>query len=659
MKNKELKLIANTIRGLSVDAIQKANSGHPGLPLGMADVASVLFSKYLRFNSKDVDWMGRDRFILSGGHGSMLLYSLLHLYGYNLSIEDIKQFRQWGSKTPGHPEYGHTPGVETTTGPLGQGFANAVGMAIGQAHLSSCFKKKYQSLFDNFTYVFLGDGDLEEGISHEVASLAGHLKLNKLIVFYDSNDITIDGELTLSSSDKVKKRFKAYGWNVLKIDGHDYKSIDNGIKEAISCTDRPTILITKTVIGYGSPNRAGTSSVHGSPLGEDELLLTKKSLGISEEKFFVPKEVYQLTKITAKRNEDYYANWKSKFEEFSQTKGYKKYKKLIQKEFDYSLLDLENYDFPKNTATRSASSAVIEKIFDEIPFLIGGSADLTPSNNTKAKSAEAFSADNRGGRYIHYGIREHGMAGIMNGLALYGFIPFGGTFLVFSDYLRPSLRMAALMQQQVINVFTHDSIGLGEDGPTHQPIEQISSMRLMPNVINFRPMDAYETVVAWKVALENKNGPTNIILSRQKLPVLLRKRGAFASADKAELGAYILKQDRGYQVILMASGSEVEVILEAKNILNKEGIKVRVVSVPSMELFDRQTETYKKSILSPKCTKRVAVEAGRTDSWLKYIGRQGVVIGIDEYGASAPYSKLYEEYAITPANVVSKVKELL
>ncbi len=656
MKNKELKAIANAIRGLSIDAIQKANSGHPGLPMGMADVASVLFSKYMRFNPKEPNWLGRDRFVLSGGHGSMLLYSLLHLFGYDVSIDDIKNFRQWGSKTPGHPEYGHTSGVETTTGPLGQGFANSVGMAIGQKHFQELMDKKYSAIFDNYTYVFLGDGDLEEGISHEVASLAGHLKLDKLIVFYDSNDITIDGKLSLSCSDDAINRFKSYGWNTLEIDGHDYDSIDRGIQAARSYTDKPTILITKTVIGYGSPNKAGTSSVHGSPLGEEELLMTKSNLGISEEKFFVSKDVYDLTKKVINKNEEYFSSWSDKFEEFKKSENYKLFKKIENKDFDAKLLDLNNFKFPDSIATRSASAMVLDKIFENTPSLIGGSADLTPSNNTKPKEVVPFSAEDRKGRYIHYGIREHGMAGIMNGLALYnGFIPFGGTFLVFSDYMRPSIRMAALMKQQCIFVFTHDSIGLGEDGPTHQPVEQIASLRLIPNVINFRPMDANETVIAWKVAIENHTSPTNIILSRQKLPTI--KGGA--SAENATKGAYVLKEDDNYQVILMASGSEVQTTLEAKELLNKRGINVRVVSMPSMELFEKQSKAYKNSVIDANCSARVAVEAGKSDSWYKYVGEKGIVLGIDDFGASAPYQKLYQEFGITPDNVVEKVLTLI
>ncbi len=668
MKNKELKLIANTIRGLSIDAIQKANSGHPGLPMGMADVASVLFSEYLNFNPQDTDWLNRDRFVLSGGHGSMLLYSLLHLYGYDVTLEDIKNFRQWGSITPGHPEYKHTPGVETTTGPLGQGLANGVGMAIAEAHLSRLtrtktkFSDKRSKLIDHYTYVFAGDGDMEEGVSHEVCSLAGHLGLDKLIVFYDYNNITIDGELTLSSSDNVRKRFEAYGWDVLEIDGHNYKNIKKGIDQALSLEGKPRIIITHTTIGYGSPNKAGTSGVHGSPLGTEEIKLTKENLGIPLKDFYVPKEVYGLTKKVVDKNKKKYNKWNTLFEEFS--KKHKKKKALldtiVNKKFDPALFDWKAFSFPEKIATRSASLTVLEKIFGNIPSLIGGSADLTPSNKTKTKEAIDFTKENRKGNYIHYGIREHGMAAIMNGIALYsGFIPYGGTFLVFSDYMRPAIRMAALMGLQTVFVFTHDSIGLGEDGPTHQPVEHISSLRLIPNLVNFRPMDAAETVIGWKIAIERKDGPVSLILSRQNLPVYLRRRGAFADASKAENGGYILTQDRNYQVILIATGSEVEIAVNAKKELNAKDIKVRVVSMPSQELFEMQSRTYRNSVLPARFKSRIAIEAGSTSSWLKYVGDEGKIIGLDHFGASAPYKVLYEKYNITVDNVVKTALDMV
>ncbi len=662
MKTKELRKIANTIRGLSIDAIQKANSGHPGLPMGMADVATVLFSEFLRFNPKDPAWLNRDRFVLSGGHGSMLLYSLLHLYGYELSIDDIKEFRQWGSMTPGHPEYRHTPGVETTTGPLGQGFANAVGLSIASTHLAELVNTKKNKIIDNYTYAFVGDGDMEEGISHEVASLAGHLALEKLIIFYDYNNITIDGNLNLSSEDNAKKRFEAYGWKVISIDGHKYKEIRKAIEFAKNVKSKPVLIICNTTIGFGSPNKAGTSGVHGSPLGKDEVVLTKENLGIPLEEFYVDDKVYKLTSAVVDRNIEDYNNWYKTYKKFDKKskKKSKLLKQILGKEFDESIFDFDNFEFPDSIATRAASLVVLNKIFDNIPSLIGGSADLTPSNKTKTKDVEVFTKDNRKGRYIHYGIREHGMAGIMNGIAEFaGMIPYGGTFMVFSDYFRPSLRIAALMKLQSIFVLTHDSIGLGEDGPTHQPIEQLASLRLIPNVVNFRPMDAHETVVGWKVALKRTDGPTNLFLSRQNLPTYVRKRGAFASAGKAEKGGYNLTQDSGFQIILIATGSEVEIAVEAKKILNAKGIKVRVVSMPSQEIFDQQLTAYRNSVLPPKCKLRIAIEAGTTSTWYKYVGEQGRVIGIDHFGASAPYKTLYKEYGLTAENVVKNALEMI
>lgn len=668
MKNKELKKIANTIRGLSIDAIQKANSGHPGLPLGMADVASVLFSEYLNFNPDDTTWINRDRFVLSGGHGSMLLYSLLHLFGYDVSLDDLKNFRQWGSKTPGHPEYRLTPGVETTTGPLGQGLANAVGMAWGESHLSaitrtkSKFGKGKERIIDHYTYVFAGDGDMEEGISHEVCSLAGHWGLDKLIVFYDYNNITIDGALSLSSSDDVRKRFESYGWHVLEIDGNNYKSIKTGIAESRKLNGKPKLIITNTTIGFGSPNKAGTSSVHGSPLGIEEIKLTKENLGIPQKEFFVSEEVKELCRLSITEKLENYNEWQEKYKQFSI--NHKKKSKLLNTilngQFDEDVFALRDFDFPQSIATRSASLKVLERIFDHIPSLIGGSADLTPSNKTKTKTAVEFNKNDKKGRYIHFGIREHGMGAIMNGISLYnGFIPYGGTFLVFSDYMRPAIRMAALMEIGTIFVFTHDSIGLGEDGPTHQPIEQLNALRMIPNNIVFRPMDANETAIAWKMALKNRKSPVCIALSRQNLPVYLRKRGAFATADKAEFGGYVLTQDKNYNIILIASGSEVQIAVEAKKMLNQRGIKVRVVSMPSQELFDRQPNSYKNQVIHPKCKNIIAIEAGNTMSWKKYVGDKGLVIGTDHFGASAPYDVLYKKYGLTAENVAQKAVSLI
>ena len=662
MKRAEYRDIANNIRTLSMDAIQKANSGHPGLPLGMADVATVLFNDYLKFNPEKPDWINRDRFVLSGGHGSMLLYSLLHMYGYDVSMEDIKSFRQWGSKTPGHPEYLHTPGVETTTGPLGQGIANGVGLAIGETHLASQINSKNYKIINHRTYVFAGDGDLMEGISHEACSLAGHLKLNKLILFYDQNNITIDGNIDLSCGDNVKMRFESYGWYVQEIDGHNYKDISKAIKKALKQKKKPSIIVCKTTIGYGSPNKAGTSGVHGSPLGKEEVKLTKQNLDVSLDDFYVSERVKELCSeaIEAKRLK--YDRWERKFENFKKfdRQKYDIAEVLLNKSINTGILKYGSFKFPVNIATRAASEIVLNKIFDKIPNLIGGSADLTPSNNTKPKECEIYNAKNHRGRYLHYGIREHAMASVMNGLAVYGgLIPYGGTFLVFSDYMRPAIRMAALMKIQTIFVFTHDSIGLGEDGPTHQPIEHLSSLSLIPNVVNFRPMDANETIAGWKTALKRTDGPTNLILSRQNLPVYKRGKGGLSSVAGAEKGAYVIMEDPDYEVIIIASGSEVEIAIDAKALLNEKGIKVRLISMPSKEIFEMQSEQYKKKILPENKMNRIAIEAGVTDLWWKYTGDKGRVIGIDKFGASAPYKTLYEKYGLTSAMVVKSVTDML
>ncbi|MGE5355046.1 MAG: transketolase [Deltaproteobacteria bacterium] len=661
MKDK-LKAISNNIRTLSIDAIQKANSGHPGLPLGMADVATVLFGEFLRFNPQNPDWINRDRFVLSGGHGSMLLYSLLHLFGFDVSLEDIKAFRQWGSKTPGHPEFRHTPGVETTTGPLGQGIANGVGMAIAEAHIAAAINTKKHNIINHRTYVFAGDGDMMEGLSHEACSLAGHLKLNKLIVFYDQNNITIDGNIDLACSDDVKKRFKSYGWRVLEIDGHCFKQVRKAIVKAKKEKERPSLIICKTTIGFGSPNKAGTNHVHGSPLGKEEVRLTKENLGSTTEDFYVNEEVREFCNLYIESKMLKYDRWLRKFDTFKkiEKERYKFLNVLINKEIDHSNLNPTNYKFPAAIATRAASEIVLNSIFAKIPGLIGGSADLTPSNNTMPKICETFTANKRNGRYIHYGIREHAMASVMNGLAVYGgIIPYGGTFLVFSDYMRPAVRMAALMGIQTIFIFTHDSIGLGEDGPTHQPVEHISSLSLIPNVVNFRPMDAYETVVGWKIALKRKNGPTNLILSRQNLTVYKRGKGGMNNVSGAEKGAYVILDDENFEAIIIASGSEVELAVEAKAILNQKGIKVRLISMPSKEIFEMQSRQYKEKIMPESIENRVFIEAGVTAVNRKYAGVKGVVIGIDKFGASAPYKKLYEEYGLNSSIVVKTVLDLI
>lgn len=654
-----LKKTADTVRSLSIDAIQKANSGHPGLPLGMADVGTVLFSEFLKFNPENDKWFNRDRFVLSGGHGSMLLYSLLHLYGYDLSMDDIKKFRQWESKTPGHPEYQDTAGVETTTGPLGQGIANAVGMALAETILASKYNTDNR-IIDHYTYVMAGDGDMQEGLSHETCSFAGHNKLGKLIMFYDSNDITIDGNTNLSFSEDIEKRFNSYNWQVLKIDGHNLEEIRQSVKNAKSENNKPTLIICKTIIGFGSPNKAGSSSVHGSPLGEDELILTKENLGVSLEKFHVPTEVYEFTKNIAIKGNEEEEKWKTNFDLYKKSNedAANELHQVMNNEIPE--INIDEFDANTTIATRSASGKVLDQLAAQIPFLIGGSADLTPSNNTRAKSHTTYKPNNRSGDYIHYGVREFGMAGIMNGMALHGgILPYGGTFFVFSDYMRPAVRMAALMGLQVIYVFTHDSIGLGEDGPTHQPVEHLASLRAIPNLVNLRPMDANETAVAWKIALKRKTGPTSLILTRQGLNVVERNGRDFAHAKNAEKGAYVISEDVDFDLIIIASGSEIEIALEAKNILNHKGIEVRVISMLSTEIFDEQSDEYKMTILPKYQQKRIAVEAGATLSWYKYIGSEGKIIGLDRFGASAPYKTLYEEFEITVEKIVKIADELL
>ena len=654
-----MKLTANTIRGLSIDAIQKANSGHPGLPMGMADVASVLFNEHLKFNPKNPNWFDRDRFVLSGGHGSMLLYSLLHLYGYDLSMDDIKEFRQWHSKTPGHPEVQDTAGVETTTGPLGQGLANAVGMALAESIIAAKYNTDTE-IINHYTFTMAGDGDLEEGISHEVCSFAGHNKLGKLILFYDSNHITIDGNTGLTYSDDVKKRFESYHWQVLETDGQNYNEIHKAISKAKAENDKPTIIICNTTIGFGSPNKAGTSGIHGSPLGEEEIILTKENLGISTEKFYVPQEVYDFTQETIKKGIEAERIWNINFESYKDNN--KDAAKELQNLIEGKIPDFKISEFEAGTklATRASSGKVIEELAEQLPMLIGGSADLTPSNKTKVKSQSEYSPNNRWGNYIHYGIREFGMAAVMNGIALHGgLIPYGGTFFVFSDYMRSAMRMAALMGIRVIYVLTHDSIGLGEDGPTHQPVEHLSSLRVIPNMTVFRPMDANETAAAWKLALNNTEGPSTLVLTRQGLTTVKRNGRDFADISNAEKGAYAVSDDVDFDVILMASGSEVEIALEAKERLNKDGIEVRVISFLSQELFDKQSDDYKKTILPSYADKRIAVEAGSSMSWYKYVGDKGKIIGIDNFGASAPYEVLYEKYGITAEAVYNAAKKLL
>lgn len=656
------QLAINTIRTLSIDAVQKANSGHPGMPLGCAPIAYLLYYKLMKHNPSNPKWINRDRFILSAGHGSMLLYSVLHLSGYDLSIDDLKNFRQWNSKTPGHPEFGHTPGVETTTGPLGQGFATAIGMAVARDYLASVFNKDGYNLIDHYIYGICSDGDLMEGISHEAASFAGHHKLGKLIFFYDDNGISIDGKTSITYSDDVKKRFESYHWNVLTVnDVNNLSELEAAAQQARRNSERPTLIITKTHIGYGSPNKQDTSAAHGAPLGADEVRLTKKNLGWTYEgDFFVPSEVYEHFAGIRKCGEEAEEMWNKLFNFYKEK--FPQEAELFEKIFSNDFGNEWEEKIPVFTeamATRAASGKVLNAIAKDLPTLIGGSADLAESNNTTLKDYKSFSAENRNGRNIHFGVREHAMGAILNGMALYGgVIPYGATFLIFSDYLRPALRLSALMKLRTIFVFTHDSIGLGEDGPTHQPIEQLASLRAIPNVIVIRPADANETAQAWKFAIKHKGGPVVLALTRQKLPCF--DRNILSSAEQLKMGAYVLKEtSENPDIILMASGSEVELILKVSEKLEAEGIKVRVVSFPSWEIFELQDEDYKKKIFPENVKTRLAVEAGVRQGWEKYIGEKGDVICMKSFGASAPDKVLFEKFGFTVENVFNKAKQLL
>ena len=656
------KIIANTIRGLSVDGVAAANSGHPGMPLGMADVCAVLWSEHMNFNPKNPKWLNRDRFILSAGHGSMLIYSLLHLYGYDLSMDDLKAFRQWGSKTPGHPENFVTAGVETTTGPLGQGVANAVGFALAEASLAARYNREGSEIIDHYTYVVAGDGCLQEGISHEACSFAGHNKLGKLIMLYDSNNITIDGPTHISFTEDTRKRFEAYGWQVLEIDGHDYDQINAAIAEAKKEKSKPSIIICKTIIGFGSPNRAGTSKAHGEPFPAEEIELMKEKLGLPKDKsFFIPNEISDLRAKTQEKGENLENKWNKLWENYKNKnqEAAKELENSIKGEISKEALDIPQFGSEKAIATRSASGTVLNHIAKYIPQLMGGSADLTPSNNTLPAGEESFSPENPKGRYIRYGVREHGMAAIMNGMALHGgVLPYSGTFFVFSDYMRPAMRMSALMEQQVVYVLTHDSTGLGEDGPTHQPEAHLWAYRMIPNMTVIRPMDANETAEAWKSALKNKKGPTCLVLTRQSLPVYDRAGLGWAKSEEAQKGGYVLCEDKDFEAIIIATGSEVELAVEAKTKLNEQGVKVRIVSMPSTNIFDEQSQEYKDSVLPKNILKRVAVEAGVILGWYKYVGLEGRVIGLDRFGASAPYKTLYKEFGITTDAIVEAVNSL-
>lgn len=658
--------MANAIRALSMDAVQKAKSGHPGMPMGMADIAVALWSRHLRFNPLNPNWTGRDRFILSNGHGSMLQYALLHLTGFDLSMEDIKNFRQLHSKTPGHPEVDVTPGVETSTGPLGQGIANGVGMALAEKMLAQEFNREGFPVVDNYTYVFLGDGCLMEGISHEVCSLAGVWRLNKLIALYDDNGISIDGDVRGWFQDDTRGRFEAYGWNVIgPVDGHDIDAVDAAIAQAKKSEDKPTLIICKTTIGKGSPNRQGTSKVHGEALGEEEIAATRKEIGWEYPPFVVPEEVYAAWdhKVEGRRIE---AEWTAMYE------GYKAAHPELAAELERRLAG----DLPANwsevvmdaicaaeeaqetVATRKASQKALNALAPNLPELLGGSADLTGSNLTNWAGVKSLNTGDMSARHISYGVREFGMSAIMNGVALYGgFIPYAATFLTFSDYSKNALRMSALMKKRVINVFTHDSIGLGEDGPTHQSVEHVPSLRLIPGMDVWRPADTVETVVAWAKAIERRDGPSCLVFTRQNVPFIDREE---VDVDSIEKGGYVAAEAPSGKAdaIILATGSEVGLAMKARQILTAQNVQVRVVSMPCTSIFDRQDKEYRDSVLTPG-TPVLAIEAGKSDMWWKYMSGKGDVIGVDRFGESAPASVLWELFGFTVENVVAKVEQLL
>ena len=652
--NLNLKALSNCIRFLSIDAVQKANSGHPGMPMGMSDIATVIFKSHLKFDPKDPNWIDRDRFIVSNGHGSMLLYSCLYLLGYEgITIENIKNFRQLDHPTAGHPEYGTIPGIETTTGPLGQGLSNAVGLAIAEKKLSSKFGN---NLIDHYTYVFAGDGCLMEGLSHEACSLAGHLNLNKLIIFFDDNSISIDGSTSLSTSDNIKNRFSSYNWNYIKIDGHNFEEIDNAIEQAKKSVS-PTIIACKTTIGYGSPNKSGKASSHGSPLGEDEIELVRKTLDWESKPFEIPSNLLEEWRNFHKRNTETKDNWSKSNSLVLRSKEFNNYFNNEENDnLKKAIIDFKNLHIKEVTAcaTRKASELSLNLISDYLPNLLGGSADLTGSNNTKSKEMKIINANDFNGSYIHYGVREHAMAGIMNGIALHGGLkPYGGTFLVFSDYCRPSIRLSALMQIPVIYVMTHDSIGLGEDGPTHQPVEHLASLRAIPNLTVIRPCDIIETIEAWQIALQN-NGPTVLVLTRQNLPLI--KRDDYKN-NLLENGAYIILNYDKYDATILASGSEVEIACSASNKLKEENdLDVRVVSIPSFELFENNNDDYKNEIIGNKPV--FGIEAGVINGWEKYLNKKNFV-GMSTFGESGPYKQLYNHFKITDHNLIELIKKNL
>ncbi|WP_455380142.1 transketolase [Acidihalobacter prosperus] len=658
--------LANAIRVLSMDAVQKANSGHPGAPMGMADIAEVLWNDYMQHNPNNPGWVNRDRFVMSNGHGSMLVYSLLHLTGYDLPMDEIKRFRQLHSKTPGHPEYGYTPGVETTTGPLGQGITNAVGMAIAEKALAAHFNRPGHEIVDHHTYVFLGDGCMMEGISHEACSLAGTMGLGKLVAFYDDNGISIDGEVDGWFTDDTPSRFEAYGWHVVRdVDGHDADAVKAAIEEARSTTDRPTLIQCKTIIGWGSPNKQGKEECHGAALGEDEVALVREKLGWNSPPFEIPDAIYEGWSAR-ERGDSLEAAWNERFEAYqaAHPELASEYKRRTNGELPVDWQEksqaylAEVVAKEEDVASRKASQNAIGGYAPALPELLGGSADLAGSNLTLWSGSKGIASADSDGNYIYYGVREFAMTAIMNGIALHGgFIPYGGTFLMFSDYARNAVRMAALMRQRVLLVYTHDSIGLGEDGPTHQPIEQTASLRLIPNLNVWRPCDAVETAVAWKMGVERQDGPSALILSRQKLPHQGRSDEQLASIAR---GGYVLKDCAGLpEAILIATGSEVALAVDAAAQLESKGRKVRVVSMPSVEVFETQDEAYREAVLPRAVRARVAVEAGVTEYWGKYVGMDGAVVGMDRFGESAPAGDLFKHFGFTVEHVVEAVERVL
>ncbi|WBA10495.1 transketolase [Salinivibrio kushneri] len=662
----ERKMLANAIRALAMDGVQKAKSGHPGAPMGMADIAEVLWRDHMNHNPQNPDWANRDRFVLSNGHGSMLIYSLLHLAGYGVSIDDLKQFRQLHSNTPGHPEYGYAPGIETTTGPLGQGITNAVGMAVAEKSLAAQFNRDGHDIVDHHTYAFLGDGCLMEGISHEACSLAGTLGLGKLIAFWDDNGISIDGHVEGWFSDDTAKRFESYGWHVIPaVDGHDSAAIQAAIEAAKAETGKPTLICTKTTIGYGSPNKAGSHDCHGAPLGDDEVQAAREFLGWEHGPFEIPQDIYAQwdAKEAGAAKE---AAWNEKFAAYQAqypelaAEFTRRMKGELPSNWDSEtqklIADLQAN--PAKIASRKASQNVLEAFGKLLPELLGGSADLAPSNLTMWSGSKAISADDASGNYLHYGVREFGMTAIINGIALHGgFVPYGATFLIFMEYARNAMRMAALMKVQNIQVYTHDSIGLGEDGPTHQPVEQMATLRQTPNMSMWRPCDQVESAVAWKAAVERKDGPSALVFSRQGLAQQERDNAQLANIAK---GGYILKDSAGKpDLILIATGSEVELAMESAAKLNEAGKQVRVVSMPSTDLFDKQDAAYRESVLPSDVTARIAIEAGIADYWYKYVGLDGRVVGMTTFGESAPADELFKMFGFTVENVVNTAEELL